>query len=300
MAKVVGRGAPPLGARLCDAALFGRYRDSTARGARAAAGAVPPRRGAGLDPKLYNVLALSFGFFFVFGGFGPTQQFATTLLNFACLPLGSISMGLLYLTLSTTSIVAPLVVRRWGLRTTIFVSSLTYGAYVASFIWVFSPAVLLGSVTIGVFGAFMNCAAGTLLASCCDDSNRGLYTGLNSAIVGVGGILSSMLATPVLAGYHPPAHPQCGEWADLVLIGWQGRASVYFAILAVACAVGTGTMLTLRSMSNESLSTETPGASYGTTLRLLRSPRVRDLLLWICYTVAVGGKVISCRSFFFF
>ena len=132
---MIVRGRPP-GARLCDWLLFGEK----------------------MDPKLYNVLVLSCGFFFVFGGYGPTQQFATTLLNFPCMPLGSISMGLLYGTLSVASIFAPLICRRWGLRNTIIISSVAYFTYVGSLVWVVSPLVLLTSIFIGILGAFMNCA----------------------------------------------------------------------------------------------------------------------------------------------
>jgi hypothetical protein len=38
-------------------------------------------------------LVMSLGFFFVMGGYMPCQSFSSTLLNFACLPVGEISIG---------------------------------------------------------------------------------------------------------------------------------------------------------------------------------------------------------------
>jgi hypothetical protein len=48
-----------------------------------------------LDPRpLTNVLIMSVGFFFIKGGFIPVQSFASSLLNFSCIPMGDISIGL--------------------------------------------------------------------------------------------------------------------------------------------------------------------------------------------------------------
>jgi hypothetical protein len=37
---------------------------------------------------LVNVLIMSTGFFFIMGGYSPVQSFASSLLEFKCLPLG--------------------------------------------------------------------------------------------------------------------------------------------------------------------------------------------------------------------
>lgn len=46
------------------------------------------------DRAFVNVLVMSVGFFFVFGGYNPVQNFASSLLNFECLPVGDISIGI--------------------------------------------------------------------------------------------------------------------------------------------------------------------------------------------------------------
>lgn len=46
------------------------------------------------DPHpLTNVLVMGVGFFFVMGGYNPVQSFASSLLNFECIPMGDISIG---------------------------------------------------------------------------------------------------------------------------------------------------------------------------------------------------------------
>jgi len=47
-----------------------------------------------VDPRpLTNVLIMGVGFFFVMGGYMPVQSFASSLLNFRCIPMGDISIG---------------------------------------------------------------------------------------------------------------------------------------------------------------------------------------------------------------
>ena len=47
-----------------------------------------------VDPRpLTNVLIMGVGFFFVMGGYMPVQSFASSLLNFSCIPMGDISIG---------------------------------------------------------------------------------------------------------------------------------------------------------------------------------------------------------------
>lgn len=49
---------------------------------------------AAADPRAFhNIIVMSIGIFFVFGGFYPAQSFASSLLNFTCVPLGDISIG---------------------------------------------------------------------------------------------------------------------------------------------------------------------------------------------------------------
>ena len=47
--------------------------------------------------QLRNILAMGLGFLLIMGGYQPCQNFATSLLNLPCLPVGSISIGSIYL-----------------------------------------------------------------------------------------------------------------------------------------------------------------------------------------------------------
>ena len=98
------------------------------------------------------------------------------------------------------------------------------------------------------------------------------------------GVVTNLMAVPILDDWQPATHTECGGWRDLVLIGWNGRASIYFVALTATYAVGTVGLSFIRTMGNEAEATDTEGADWRTTLRLLTSPLVRDMLLWIMYT----------------
>jgi integral membrane sensor domain MASE1 len=62
-----------------------------------------------------------------------------------------------------------------------FYSSLAYGTFAASVAYIALPVVMVTSICIGLFGAFLNIGGGVALADCTNDSNRGLYSGIFNA-----------------------------------------------------------------------------------------------------------------------
>jgi hypothetical protein len=82
----------------------------------------------------------------------PCQNFATSLLNLPCLPVGSISIGSIYAALAISALVAPVFIRKFGERMAMIVTSMAYWSYVLSVSYIITPVVLLTSVNIGLCG----------------------------------------------------------------------------------------------------------------------------------------------------
>ena len=101
--------------------------------------------------QLWNVVMMGLGFLFIMGGYQPCQNFATSLLNLPCLPVGSISIGSIYAALAVSSLVAPVVIRRLGDRAAMILTSLAYSTYVLSVSDIITPVVLLTSIMIGTY-----------------------------------------------------------------------------------------------------------------------------------------------------
>ena len=74
---------------------------------------------------------------------------------------------------------ASLVIGRYGECLTLVVSSLTYITYVLSVAYIATPVVLVTSMFLGIFGGFLNTAAGSFLAKNSNESNRGSHSGIN-------------------------------------------------------------------------------------------------------------------------
>lgn len=105
------------------------------------------------DPRGFtNMLVMGIGFFFVMGGYNPVQSFASSLLNYSCLPLGDISIGLVYLALAVGSLFAPSVIATVGPRVCMVYGSLAYSAFAVSVAYVVLPVVFVSSLAIGFFG----------------------------------------------------------------------------------------------------------------------------------------------------
>ena len=86
------------------------------------------------------------------GAAAPCQNFATSLLNLPCLPVGSISIGSIYAALAISALVAPAVIRKVGERMAMIVTSMAYWSYVLSVSYIITPVVLLTSINIGLCG----------------------------------------------------------------------------------------------------------------------------------------------------
>ena len=131
-----------------------------------------------MDPSRYNVIVMGVAFFFIMGGYMTCQNFATTLLDLPCMPLGSVCIGVLYVVMDVASFVTPVCMRRLGPKRTMCIASFAYPLFVLSAAYAVTPLMILLSVLIGFCAALLNIAQGALQTECCDDTNRGLHNGI--------------------------------------------------------------------------------------------------------------------------
>ena len=80
------------------------------------------------------------------------QSFASSLLNFSCIPMGDISIGIVYIALAAGSLCAPAVITRAGPRACMVYCSLAYSTFALSVTYIVLPVVLVTSLAIGFFG----------------------------------------------------------------------------------------------------------------------------------------------------
>ena len=131
--------------------------------------------------KFLNVVFVGAASFFIIGACLPCQNFANTLLNLPCLPVGSISIGVIYFFLGLSAIGAPAVIRKYGEKRVLLLSTITYVAYVLSVAYIVVPVVAVTSIALGFGGALFNTCGGSFLAKNSDKSNRGLHSGIFNA-----------------------------------------------------------------------------------------------------------------------
>ena len=207
-----------------------------------------------METSRYNVITMGLAFFFIMGGYAPCQNFATTLLDMPCLPLGSICIGLLYVVMAFCSFGAPLVIARIGPKRTMCLASIAYPMFVLSASYVVTPLVVLLAILIGACAALLNIAQGALQTECCDDTNRGIHNGIfmafNQGAGLVGNLVAIFLITHGGGGGGGGAGDQdddiavdqrarCAQGgADLIVLGWQPHASPFFIALAALSAAG--------------------------------------------------------------
>eukprot|EP00038_Savillea_parva_P025857 m.49843 g.49843 ORF g.49843 m.49843 type:complete len:565 (+) comp7172_c0_seq2:499-2193(+) len=186
-------------------------------------------------------LSCPLAFFFVFGGFYPAQSFASSLLNFTCVPLGDISIGVVYLVGALGALIAPALVGRWGTRACMVLSSLVFIMYTASVTYIALPAVVVTSLGLGMAGVTLNVAQGVALGDCVTDKTRGLYSGIFQAAAQGAALPGNLIASFVIPVSATDGGPRpCGNTTLTLLVpGYDPVVGPLFAGCALCCVLGT-------------------------------------------------------------
>jgi Na+/melibiose symporter-like transporter len=127
----------------------------------------PALRTVGIPRNLYNLIVLSLAFFFIFAAFVTAQAFATPLLGH----LGTISLLVLYVSNCLGSVVAPYIARRLGGPTALIAAATTFALFVASFIYLVTPVLVVIAAVVGVGAAVLWTAHGVVMTQVSDTGN---------------------------------------------------------------------------------------------------------------------------------
>jgi MFS family permease len=224
------------------------------------------------DPRpLTNVLIMSFGFFLTYGGFNPIQSFASSLLNFQCVPIGDISIGLIYAAGALTSLFAPTIVGRYGPRACMLYSSIGFVLFAASVAYIVLPVVIVASIALGICGALFNISQGVALGHCVTDQTRGLYSGIFQALNQGATLPGNLIAIFVI----PPTATEavlrpCGNTTEALLVpGWDTMDGPLFVGCGACCLLGTLVLALYRSPPT-TISMNTPSSELSVMSSLRR------------------------------
>eukprot|EP00039_Didymoeca_costata_P031551 m.35251 g.35251 ORF g.35251 m.35251 type:complete len:596 (-) comp8863_c0_seq1:474-2261(-) len=221
--------------------------------------------------NLYNVLMLSFSFLLLFTAFQTTQILAAKLIG----DLGSISVGLIYVTFALGGFFAPAICRNIGPQTSMFIGGITYVFFVASLTYMITPVVLVASFFIGIGASILWTGQGMTISLNTTEQNKttynSLYWGIFNLCLVPGNLAAHFILKPGKSSNttkHDPLH-------DMVT-GWTFPDSVLFLALAVCGALGCAIFLLIRK----------PDPNFGTI------PPVETRSAWtqIKATVALLGK----------
>lgn len=116
-------------------------------------------RTCGVRRNFYNLMVLSTAFLFLFLAFITAQSFATPLLGH----LGTISLLILYFFFTVGGAVAPYIARRLGGTTALIAAAATYAIFVAAFIYLITPVLLVAAAMVGFGGSVLWTAHGMFM-----------------------------------------------------------------------------------------------------------------------------------------
>jgi hypothetical protein len=124
---------------------------------------------------------LSLAFFLIFVAFITAQAFATPLLGH----LGTISLIVLYVFFTLGGVSAPYIARRLGGPTALIAAATTYALFVASFIYLVTPVLVVFAAVVGFGGSVLWTAHGVVMTQVRQSFARVLLGHWQTFLVGV-------------------------------------------------------------------------------------------------------------------
>ena len=220
---------------------------------------------------LYNPLAISIGFFFVFFGFGGAQQFLSVFLKHAGFKsLGIISLLLLYSVYLAVNSYAPTIIAWFGSpRRSLIAGAATYAIFPIGAALSSPPVIIICSVLIGVGASLLWVSADRIIAHVSSD-NIGRGYGLE-----VSGALGGSAAGIFSGGF--------------IAALWGEQMFFLIMVLVTTC----GTMLLLRV-----LDVELPNMTASHHAQIWKQGALRYSILAIMaasFLAAIGFTSLSLR-----
>ena len=251
--------------------------------------------------KLRAALILSFGFWGLFCAFSATQNLESTLNNKH--GLGSVSLGMIYLSFVLWCIPGPRIVKKLGCRTSLIIGGLTYVLYIIAnlthfllhYNGVLAPSAYDGfyllvptALVLGFGAAILWSAQGTYLTNVAGQAELGKFNGIFFFIFQSTQIVGNLISALVL-----------GKVADGV---YTKSEVVLFIVFSVLSAVGVCGFLFLRPVRIRRKSSAVDTVSLGAELKevillAFQDNRMALMLPVIFYSgvslAALAGKFTS-------
>ena len=168
--------------------------------------------------NLSQVLIISFGFLLLFSAFSACQSISAKILkDLGFKNLGFVNISLIYLSFAVTAMFAAPINKRLGTRKTLILSGLAYALWIAMFLvptyrsenseklefFLFSDTAItvlsmLSSVIIGIGAGPLWVSQSFHIATCANETNKGLYNGIFLSIANISFISSNLLAATLI------------------------------------------------------------------------------------------------------
>ncbi|XP_076046770.1 UNC93-like protein MFSD11 isoform X2 [Oratosquilla oratoria] len=223
------------------------------------------------DGRMVSVLILGLSFMFVFTSFqtqGNMQQVVIESIkaeNEDFRGSGYISLAVIYAVFATTNWLAPSVLSFIGPKGCMIVGGVTYGIFIAGFLWPQTWLLYLTSVLVGAGAALIWTGQGNYLTLMSDESTISRNSGIFWAM-----LQSSLLFGNLFVYY---------QFQGQDIIGYHTRL-VVFSVLTVVAVIGVLIMLFLpKPGSSNSGRTDNLGGPYQALKSSFALFKTRDMLL---------------------
>ncbi len=141
--------------------------------------------------KNKSIIFLIIAFFLIFAGFDSSQQYLSSIFytrNFEMISF--IALSILYITSIPANFIAPFFCRKFGLKKSLFFSSLAYPVFIISIVLRSEIMLYISSVIIAFAGSMLWISHGTYLTRSTTNKNRGFYSGLSFSFLVIGSAIT--------------------------------------------------------------------------------------------------------------
>ncbi len=137
--------------------------------------------------KNKSIIFLIIAFFLMFAGFDSSQQYLSSIFytkNFEMISF--IALSIIYIISIPANFIAPFFCRKFGLKKSLFFSSLAYPFFILSVVLRSEIMLYITSVILAFAGSMLWISHGTYLTKLTTNENRGFYSGLSFSFLVIG------------------------------------------------------------------------------------------------------------------
>ena len=141
--------------------------------------------------KNKSIIFLIIAFFLMFAGFDSSQQYLSSIFytkNFEMISF--IALSILYITSIPANFIAPFFCRKFGLKKSLFFSSLAYPLFILSVVLRSEIMLYITSAILAFAGSMLWISYGTYLTKSTTNENRGFYSGLSFSFLVIGSAIT--------------------------------------------------------------------------------------------------------------